>query len=390
MSVELEQPRRLSDPRGLLLAQAALLEGDSAIVAWQRWSERGYSIERLDYGSYRLLALVFRNLTAAGVEDKRLATLKGVFRHAWYANQRLFHAGAQALRALEAAGVPTMLLKGAALVAEDPTLAGVRPMDDIDVLVPEARLPAAVRALEEAGWQARDRRPLEVLTNRFHSTEIRHPDGAELDLHWRPFVAGASDPALWRDARPARLAGAATLVPSAGDQLVLSCLHGLGWDPAPLRWIVDAMLIMRGAGDQLDWDGVLERARVWNDARALRDTLTVLARDFAAPVPPRVLSDLEHLPFAPLDAFLHRVKLAPARTGFGWEVFWRAASRLDLAARPGARGPLGRGRLSVALADLRVDLGAPSVRAALVALARRFSQLLRDPRRAEAQWFEEL
>lgn len=390
MTTDVEQVRRMSDPRGLLLAQAALLDGDSAIEAWRQWSARGYSIEHLDYGSYRLCALVFRNLTAAGVDDDRLATLRGVFRHAWYANQRLLHASALALRSLELAGVPTMLLKGAALVADDPTLAGVRPMDDVDLLVPDDRLSDAVHALGKVGWRARDTRPLEVLTNRFHSTEFRHPDGTQIDLHWSPFVRGRSDAALWRNAHSAQLAGAHTLAPNAADQLVLSCLHGLGWDPAPLRWIVDAMLIMRGAGEDLDWEAVLRRARTWHDVRALRDALTVLARDFGAPVPPRVLAELGHLPFAPLDAFLHRVKVAPIRTGFGWEVFWRAVSRLDLAGRPGASGPFGHGRVSVALADLRVDLGAATVAAALRALAHRFGQLLLDPQRARAQWFEEL
>jgi len=390
MTTAAEHMRHMSDPEGMLLAQAALLDGDPAIQAWRQWSALGYSIEHLDYGSYRLCALVFRNLTAAGVDDERLATLKGVFRHAWYANQRLLHASALALRSLEAAGVPTMLLKGAALVADDPSLAGVRPMDDVDLLVPDDRLRDAVRVLGEVGWRARDTRPLDVVTNRFHSTEFRHPDGPEIDLHWRPFVRGCSDEELWRDAHPVQLAGAPTLAPSAADQLVLSCLHGLGWDPAPLRWIVDAMLIMRGAGEDLDWEAVLRRARIWNDVRALRDALTVLAHDFDAPVPSRVLAELQHLPLAPLDAFLHRVKVAPMRTGFGWEVFWRAISRLDLARRPGASGPFGHGRVSVALADLRVDLGAPTVPAAIGALARRFGQLLLDPQRAHAQWFKEL
>jgi hypothetical protein len=390
MTANVEPVRRLSDPRGLLLAQAALLDGPAAVQAWQQWCRSGYSIERLDYGSYRLLALVFRNLTAAGVADERLATLKGVYRHAWYSNQRLFHHGGGALRALEAAGLPTMLLKGAALVADDPTLAGVRLMDDLDILVREEHLRDAVAVLGAAGWRARDTRPLEVLVGRFHSTEFDHPAGAELDLHWRPFVCGATDEALWQAARGARLAGASTLTPDSADQLALTCLHGLGWDPAPLRWIVDAMLIMRAESGELNWAAAIERARIWNDTRALRDTLTLLKSEFAAPVPPGVLTELEHLPFAPVDAFLHRVKLAPPRTGFGWAVFWRAISRLSLAARPGATGPLGRNRLSVALADLRVDLGAPTASAAIATLVRRFGQLLTDPQRASARWFEEL
>ncbi len=390
MTAELRQGRRLSDPRALLLARAALLDGDQAIAAWRSWSAAGYSIEHLDYGSYRLLALVYRNLSAAGVADERLATLRGVFRHAWYSNQRLLHAAAQALNALAAAGIPTMLLKGAALVAQDPGLVGVRPMDDVDVLVPSEHLRGALESLGQLGWRLEDSRPLEVLLERFHSCELRGPDGLELDLHWRPFVLGDSDEALWRNASPAVLCGAQTLVPSAADQLALTCLHGLGWDPAPLRWIADAMLILKGAGDQLDWSAVLERARAWNDARALRDALGLLVRELGAPVPATVLCELQRIPFDPMAALMHRVKIAPPRSGFAWAVLWRGVSRLDLAGRPGAVGPLGRSRLSVALGDLRVDLGEGSVRAALLALGRRFAQLLRDPQRAQRQWFEEL
>lgn len=367
--------RPLSDPRQLLLARAALLDGDQAIRAWRSWSASGRSIGHLDDGSYRLLPLVFRSLSAAGVDDERLATLRGVFRRTWYSNQRLLHVAARAVDALAQSGIPTMLLKGGALVAQDPGLAGVRPMNDVDLLVPREHLGGALQRIEQLGWRLKGSCPLEALVDRVHSHAVRSPRGHELDLHWRPCELGDSDAELWRAASPVVLHGVATLVPSAGDQLALTCIHGLGWYPTPLRWIADAMLLIKGAGDKLDWAAVLERARVWNGARAVRETLGLLARELGAPVPDTVLRELQRIPFDPIDALMHRVKVARPRSGVAWAATRRVVRRLDGARRPGAAGALGRPRLSVTLADLRDDWGEPSVGAALIAVGRRSTQL---------------
>src|SRR5262245_53419620 len=98
-----------------LLLDAALLPFDAAWSAWQAWKTAVDFENGLDRGSYRLLPLVYRNLSRPGLEDPLLGRLKGVYRLTWYKNQFLFRTLAEVLRRLDAAGVPALVLKGASL-----------------------------------------------------------------------------------------------------------------------------------------------------------------------------------------------------------------------------------------------------------------------------------
>ena len=52
------------------------------------------------------------------------------------------------------AGIPVMLLKGAARIAAEPDSARARMAHDVDVLVPPERFVDAMDALFDAGWTA--------------------------------------------------------------------------------------------------------------------------------------------------------------------------------------------------------------------------------------------
>lgn len=54
---------------------------------------------------------------------------------------------------LERAGIPTLLLKGAAFVADTRLDAGMRPMNDVDVLVPSNRVRETIELLGDSGLE---------------------------------------------------------------------------------------------------------------------------------------------------------------------------------------------------------------------------------------------
>ena len=108
---------RRPDELDLLLLKAALSDGDEARVAWREASRRIGSITQLKEETYRLLPLLYRNLSEQGVDGPGLEQLKGVYRHSWYANHMLFHEAGVVLGSLEQAGVDTMVLKGGCRVA---------------------------------------------------------------------------------------------------------------------------------------------------------------------------------------------------------------------------------------------------------------------------------
>jgi hypothetical protein len=144
-------------------------------------------------------------------------------------------------RALETEGIPVMLLKGAALRARYPDLAG-RPQCDTDIMVKREDLERAEAVLESAGFQVDEKvyTRQEYLEHHFDLRMIR--DQHPVELHWvisndcRP---DAMDGA-WSRAELVDWGGAPAWLPSLEDQLLFSqvhiCRHIFS---RSLRWIGD-------------------------------------------------------------------------------------------------------------------------------------------------------
>jgi hypothetical protein len=118
-----------------LFLQAALMKGEDAINAWKEWSNtvdlEGYH----DSATFRIMPLLYLNLQRHGIKDPFMNKLKGIYRKAWYKNQRLYHDMSKILQYIHDAGVQTMLLNGSALTAIDFKNHGVLPVSDMDVIV---------------------------------------------------------------------------------------------------------------------------------------------------------------------------------------------------------------------------------------------------------------
>ena len=118
-----------------LLLKAALLTDRSAVEAWRKWAAQE-DFDNLEYASVRLIPLLYQNLSNLGVKEPILARYKGVYKKFWFQNQLLFGRIQKILPQLHQAGIQTMLFKGAGLVTGLQLSPGLRPMDDIDILVP--------------------------------------------------------------------------------------------------------------------------------------------------------------------------------------------------------------------------------------------------------------
>jgi Uncharacterised nucleotidyltransferase len=277
------------------ILRVALLPPDQAIPEWEILRPQLDLDTLWDPDAIKLLPLVYRALVTAGVEDPDLARLKGVVRRAWYDNQRLFHGVGTALDALEAAGVPAMLLKGVPLVVQCYPEVGLRPMEDVDVLVEPGRAADAVAALEQAGWPNDSKRDrpwnLPYGEQMLHQVSCRSGDGFLIDLHWRyvPWITrdgSGQDPGLWAAARPLDVVGHHALSPSPDDLLLLVILHAYraGWATAP-RWIADTTYLVRTLGPELDWDRFVARTVQGHLVEPVRDALEFVHEQFDAPVP---------------------------------------------------------------------------------------------------------
>ena len=259
------------------LLRAALLR-DAAQVreSFDTWKSR-VALDAIDSGSLRLLPLLYRNLKRLGIDDAMMPRLKGVYRQTWFRNQLILEHGAIALRALDAAGITAIKLKGAALVPiayDEPAL---RPMEDFDLLVAREDFSRAVDVLRREGWSFQpalaDPEPHFVFQ---HAVGFRREGGGELDLHWSAMGLPRGITKL-----------------SNADLLLQVCAHATLLNPytPPIRWAGDAFLLLsRG---EFAWDDLVESARVRGWSLVMRHCLTYLRDGLGVAVPDGVIATLK-------------------------------------------------------------------------------------------------
>jgi hypothetical protein len=291
MALPLLTPRpngRPSEAQELLL-RAALLDGEQATDAWRRWRQVD-AVATTDQDSGRLLPLVCRNLLAIGVDDPDILILKSAYRHQWVANSYRLGRAASALAALSDSGIDTIVLKGAALVERHYRDSGVRLMYDVDVLVRPEAAHRAAEALERSGWEHEVAADLDDLLPVIQGTRFANSTGA-IDLHWHAMWSPAPEDDFWGAAEPAEIGGVSTLRLCPADQLLHVCVHGIWSEGERLRWVPDAITILRTT-PVMDWQRVVHRARARALTLPLIDALDYLREAFGQPIPPHVLRSL--------------------------------------------------------------------------------------------------
>ena len=321
------RPAFLPTPEQEILLKAALLSGDEARSAFAQWAV-SVDFDRLDKGSFRLLPALHLNLKELGVTHALTPRLLSVYRSTWYRNQILLDRAASVIRRLAQHGIDSVLLKGAALASGAYGDPGARPMSDADLLVRKKDVRAAVALLCESGWNpwppVSSRRFESYFTTK-HAAAFRDGEGRELDLHWHLFFrdrAGAADESVWERSRIVRLGDGPARILSPADLLLHVVVHGCESSPIPpIRWVADAYGILRHSPD-LDWDLVVESARVRRFVLAMLDGLEYLVRVLRAPVPPEALRALRTIPVSRLEEEDRVLRALPA-----WPPRLRAVTR---------------------------------------------------------------
>jgi hypothetical protein len=279
-----------------LLRAALLSDRDEVVASLEEWKAR-VDLNDVEYGSFRLLPLLYRNLQSLGIADDAMPRLKGILRNAWVRNQLVLEQGLSAVEALRAHGLDVLVLKGAALLADGSYAENaLRPMEDLDLLVRPQDYREALRFLQAEGWRLH---PESIDADWYlpfrHAAALRRGT-AEIDLHWasiRDRFEG--DESFWDDARSATLLGRRISILSPADQLLQTCGHASARnvDVAPIRWVADAVSLLRRHGDAIDWDRVVDVARERRLSCAVAACLRYLEQGLSVAVPPHVLLLLE-------------------------------------------------------------------------------------------------
>jgi hypothetical protein len=330
-------PNRISIPTTVvwpspsqeLLLQTALSSDELSLQAWRDWRS-GADPQHLDVGSSRLLPLIFRRLHEPCVNDPWQPRLKQAYRQTLGRNSLLFHHAAHICDEFARLGISTLLLKGVPLSQIYYADTGARPMSDVDILVTPAEAPRAFAWLRENGWQPQ-RGGGEGLIPFTNGLSWKNSAGLEFDLHWNLMFGcwrAYDDAPFWAAAQPFKLSGREYHTLGATDMLLHVLFHGARWNVTPpLRWIPDAVMILKNARDDIDWLRLLELARERRLSLMLRETLGYLHRTFAAPVPPFVLATLSVTPVSHWEqlAYEDKMRAQADLTLGGWLRYWRYA-----------------------------------------------------------------
>jgi hypothetical protein len=286
-----------------LLLDAALDEDPGrAESAFERWVDRN-GFDAFDAGSYRVLPLVAHRAASFVGQSRWSGHLRGVLRRSWFENQIVLHNGLRAVDVLQRSGLAVVVFKGAALGATVYEGLGVRPMDDLDLLVPEDRAADALRVLLAAGWELGD----DAITPALHRGEVpeafrgvragvslHHSDGSSVDLHWHATHAWCwpgADAGLWGGISQLELLGRRVGRLTSGDELIVSCVHGLRPnDIPPIRWVADAALLVRHGS--VEWGDLITRARALLVEPFVVQAFDYLRSRFDAPIPAWVVAGL--------------------------------------------------------------------------------------------------
>lgn len=235
--------------RHQLILAAAIAPDEQALAAWQRW-RAAHEVGDTDGEEARLLPVISDRMDRLDHHDPGLDRIRGLRRFVWAQSTLLRGVLTDTLPAMEAAGIDTLVFKGAALLDAYPHSA-LRSMSDADVLVhPDDRL-AALARLEEEGFEplgGLSHAALRRLGDRYPGYGLADPGGRSIDLHWQPLhhvrAGDASTRLLWSHSRRDVVAGIELRRPAPEHHLVLVLGHGLRQrSGASLISLVDAMMI---------------------------------------------------------------------------------------------------------------------------------------------------
>lgn len=262
---------------------------------------------------HQVAALLYHRLKLQGYEATVPPATWQILQKGYYRtvfrNLQLYHELQEITTALQTQQIPTLVLKGAHLGAAVYDSMALRSMVDIDLLVPQSHLVAAIEQIKALGYQpSTPWLSLDAyLTYRHHVPPFIRPKAvAALELHWRitrPDCAYSIPmDELWQRSTTVTLNGATVQGFCPEDLLLHICMHATyhHWFQQGVRFLCDITELIHRYGEQLDWDAVVQRAVAWEWQRGVYLALAAAQQLLGAPIPAGVLRNLnrdKHISF---------------------------------------------------------------------------------------------
>jgi len=206
---------------------------------------------------HRVGALFLRGMRAGGLEVPDAAVARGLARQRRgevLRGARQVVAMQRVVGALDAAGVPSLVLKGLPLGQRAYGSPFAKSAIDLDLLVPEDGFSQAAAVLRASGWRrtAPAFRETPARMRWYNAVEPEHVyvgPGATVELHRRllpnPFLFDPSFDCLHSRALTVELGPERFRIPGDGDHLLYLACHGMSHYWRRLKWLCDFAALMQ-------------------------------------------------------------------------------------------------------------------------------------------------
>ena len=177
-----------------------------------------------------------------------------------------------------------------------------------------------IDSLSRFGWTPKARQAhqfTEFYLSVRHAHDFVSSDGHVCDLHWHlleGYGGAERDEEFWKCAVRVNVRDLSTHALNATDQLFHVCVHGAKWNPVPpLRWIPDAVSILRRSQTGIDWERIIALGQRYDLILPLKDTLSYLRHHFAIPLPESILKKMDSIPISHITRLDYRIRTRSPR-----------------------------------------------------------------------------
>ena len=233
--------------------------------------------------------------------------LRLLYASTWMQNQTNFKELEILAHRFHQADIPVVVLKGVCFALTIYPDIGLRPMGDMDLLVPASRLAEAVEIAKPLGYA--DTKPdaspgLRDLLNHEICLQKTGAQSLTLEIHHslvadKTFSYAVPVDWFWEQTESlntsskTRFENLLMLTPTA--QVLYAASHAMlqhGGKNAPLRWFYDMDCLIRHYNERLDWDLLLSQAKTFEWGSALDAALSQTSAYFDTPLPNHVRASL--------------------------------------------------------------------------------------------------
>jgi len=295
---QIVRPTVLPNDRQLPLMHAATaLDRQSALSAWAQYVS-SYQSQPEELTNHRILPLVYHNLAVNHRVQRfhRCEELKRLYYTIFAENHYLLNDFKPVLDVFLQHQIPVVAIKGFAHLHSLYHHLGARKMMDVDIMVPIDYFYQACELLTDLKWKTFPCQPYEQFNHRnSHALNFFNENNHNIDLHCHLIhinLNPTDDKAYWESLVPFEFAGYSiqTLCPTDHLLHVFFHAHTIASWIAPLRWIPDALNLIRQS--PIDWDRIVMLSRERYITSFVSNTLGYLKKTFDVEIPDDTLKQL--------------------------------------------------------------------------------------------------